>query len=81
MFAYGATGGGKTYTMVGAQDSPGIMVRALHDLFAAAGENNRKVRRHRDSGAIEDNGFIGLEDDFKLFHCVDTGQPLLTQSN
>ena len=45
MFAYGATGGGKTYTMVGAQDSPGIMVRALHDLFAAAGENNRKVRR------------------------------------
>ena len=55
MFAYGATGGGKTYTMVGAQDSPGIMVRALHDLFAAAGENNRKVRRHRDSGAGGDN--------------------------
>ena len=65
MFAYGATGGGKTYTMVGAQDSPGIMVRALHDLFAAAGENNRKVRRQRDSGAVGDNGFIGLvlEDD------------------
>ena len=78
VFAYGATGGGKTYTMVGAQDSPGIMVRALHDLFAAAGENNRKVTRHRDYWRQR---FIGLKDDFKLFHCVDTGQPLLTQSN
>ena len=43
VFAYGATGGGKTYTMVGTQDNPGIMVRALNDLFAAAGEKNRKV--------------------------------------
>ena len=28
VFAYGATGGGKTYTMVGAPDKPGIMVSA-----------------------------------------------------
>ena len=43
VFAYGATGGGKTYTMVGTRDNPGIMVRALNDLFEAAGESNRKV--------------------------------------
>ena len=44
VFAYGATGGGKTHTMVGTRDNPGIMVRALNDLFEAAGESNRKVR-------------------------------------
>ena len=27
------TGSGKTYTMVGTQDNPGIMVRALNHLF------------------------------------------------
>ncbi|XP_069973759.1 kinesin-like protein KIF19 isoform X5 [Penaeus vannamei] len=35
VFAYGATGAGKTHTMVGAADQPGIMVRALNDLFHA----------------------------------------------
>ena len=46
VFAYGATGGGKTYTMVGTHDNPGIMVRALNDLFRAVAEdsgNSRKV--------------------------------------
>ena len=46
VFAYGATGGGKTYTMVGTQDNPGIMVRALNHLFRAVAEdsdNSRKV--------------------------------------
>ncbi len=38
VFAYGATGGGKTYTMVGTQDNPGCMVRALNDLFRAMDE-------------------------------------------
>ncbi|XP_071745055.1 kinesin-like protein KIF19 isoform X3 [Lepeophtheirus salmonis] len=32
-FAYGATGGGKTYTMVGNDQNPGCMVRAMDDLF------------------------------------------------
>ncbi|TRY69133.1 hypothetical protein TCAL_02510 [Tigriopus californicus] len=35
VFAYGATGGGKTHTMVGKSDNPGCMVRALNDLFQA----------------------------------------------
>ncbi|XP_024940818.1 kinesin-like protein KIF19 isoform X2 [Cephus cinctus] len=38
VFAYGATGAGKTHTMVGSPTEPGIMVRALNDIFLAAGE-------------------------------------------
>jgi kinesin family protein 18/19 len=33
VFAYGASGAGKTYTMVGYNDKPGIMVRTVSDLF------------------------------------------------
>ncbi|CAF3771313.1 unnamed protein product, partial [Rotaria sordida] len=33
VFAYGATGAGKTYTMLGTENNPGIMYRTLHDLF------------------------------------------------
>lgn len=35
VFAYGATGSGKTHTMVGTSTNPGIMVRALNDIFLA----------------------------------------------
>lgn len=41
IFAYGATGSGKTYTMVGEDENPGIMVRALKDLF-------KEVDHHRE---------------------------------
>ena len=34
IFAYGATGTGKTYTMVGDKTNLGIMIRAIKDLFA-----------------------------------------------
>ncbi|KAI9204309.1 P-loop containing nucleoside triphosphate hydrolase protein [Polychytrium aggregatum] len=37
VFAYGATGCGKTYTMLGTEADPGIMSRTLHDLFDAVG--------------------------------------------
>ena len=40
VFAYGATGGGKTYTMVGNQQDPGCMVRALNELFNEMELNN-----------------------------------------
>ncbi|XP_057960270.1 kinesin-like protein KIN-8B [Malania oleifera] len=33
IFAYGSTGSGKTYTMVGTQDDPGLMVLSLHTIF------------------------------------------------
>ena len=42
MFAYGATGSGKTYTMVGQPNNPGCMARALNDLFAAMDTENNK---------------------------------------
>ncbi len=38
VFAYGATGSGKTYTMVGDNLNHGIMIRALNDLFNALSE-------------------------------------------
>ena len=38
-FAYGATGGGKTHTMVGTHEDPGCMVQALNELFREMDEN------------------------------------------
>lgn len=38
VFAYGTTGSGKTFTMTGTIDSPGIMVLILQDLFKAIQE-------------------------------------------
>lgn len=35
VFAYGTTGSGKTFTMTGTVNSPGIMVLILQDLFKA----------------------------------------------
>ncbi|CAI9786872.1 unnamed protein product [Fraxinus pennsylvanica] len=34
IFCYGATGAGKTYTMLGTMDNPGVMVLAIKDLFS-----------------------------------------------
>lgn len=42
VFAYGATGAGKTFTMVGSHDQPGIMVRALNDLFQTLGDSDKQ---------------------------------------
>ena len=35
-FAYGATGSGKTFTMAGNEAAPGVMPRAINDLFVIA---------------------------------------------
>ena len=43
VFAYGATGSGKTYTMVGQPNHPGCMARALNDLFEAVDSNEDAV--------------------------------------
>ena len=45
VFAYGATGGGKTYTMVGTQDNQGIMIRALNHLFNAMDSEHESVHK------------------------------------
>jgi len=39
VFAYGATGSGKTHTMVGHGGETGIMVRAISDLFDIVNKN------------------------------------------
>ena len=35
VFAYGATGAGKTHTMLGSIEEPGIMVKTLHAIYSA----------------------------------------------
>ncbi|KAL7693829.1 putative kinesin-like protein [Plasmopara halstedii] len=42
VFAYGCTGAGKTYTMLGTQNEPGIMARTLQDLF----QSIERVQNH-----------------------------------
>ena len=39
-FAYGATGSGKTFTMAGTQEAPGVMPRAISDLFKIAKQSD-----------------------------------------
>ncbi|KAJ7283123.1 hypothetical protein O6H91_Y346200 [Diphasiastrum complanatum] len=41
VFCYGATGAGKTYTMLGTMQSPGVMVLALKDLFFKLKQQSR----------------------------------------
>lgn len=33
VFAYGSTGAGKTHTMLGTEDEPGIMMLSIDELF------------------------------------------------
>lgn len=33
VFAYGSTGAGKTYTMLGTEEDPGIMIKSVDELF------------------------------------------------
>ncbi|KAL0461907.1 UNVERIFIED_CONTAM: Kinesin-like protein KIN-8B [Sesamum latifolium] len=40
IFAYGSTGSGKTYTMVGTQDDPGLMVLSLNTIFYLIEKDN-----------------------------------------
>ena len=41
VFAYGSTGAGKTHTMLGSLESPGVMVNTLHDLYS-------RMNQHQD---------------------------------
>lgn len=44
VFAYGATGAGKTYTMIGNTENPGNMVMTLKELFIKMNELKRENR-------------------------------------
>ncbi|CAK9040157.1 Kinesin-like protein KIF19 [Durusdinium trenchii] len=39
VFAYGSTGAGKTFTMIGTQQSPGVMSHTVDSLFAQSGSD------------------------------------------
>ncbi|GAB6027256.1 Kinesin-like protein kif19 [Chamberlinius hualienensis] len=43
VFAYGATGAGKTHTMVGTDNDPGVMVRSLGELFRRVQETSNEI--------------------------------------
>jgi len=43
IFAYGATSSGKTYTMVGTPSNPGIMARAVDDIFHLCSHQKTQV--------------------------------------
>ena len=44
VFAYGATGAGKTYTMVGTENNPGNMFLAFQDLFLKMKESEKEKK-------------------------------------
>lgn len=44
VFAYGATGSGKTYSMIGTRPNPGVMVRALNDIFEIASDEDEEFK-------------------------------------
>merc|ERR1719201_2150410 len=46
VFAYGATGSGKTHTVIGTPEDPGILKHAIRDAFSAVAADPRKIRVH-----------------------------------
>ena len=44
VFAYGPTGAGKTYTMLGTDTQPGLMIMTLRDLFKGMADRKEDVK-------------------------------------
>lgn len=77
VFAYGPTGCGKTYTMLGTDKEPGIYVRTLNDLFKAIEETSDDMQYSVSMSYLEiynemirdllnpSSGFLDLRDDSK----------------
>ncbi|KAB0400690.1 hypothetical protein E2I00_008315, partial [Balaenoptera physalus] len=53
VFAYGPTGCGKTYTMLGTDHEPGIYVRTLNDLFCAIEETGNDMEYEVSTSYLE----------------------------
>lgn len=49
VFAYGATSSGKTYTMVGTQNDPGVMKQAIDDIFLMCLDPERETKAEASS--------------------------------
>ncbi|XP_056433684.1 kinesin-like protein KIF19 [Gadus chalcogrammus] len=77
VFAYGPTGCGKTYTMLGTDKEPGIYVRTLNDLFKAIEETSDDMQYSVTMSYLEiynemirdllnpSSGFLDLREDCK----------------
>ncbi|XP_036404085.1 kinesin-like protein KIF19 [Megalops cyprinoides] len=77
VFAYGPTGCGKTYTMLGTDREPGIYVRTLNDLFHAIEETSDNMQYSVSMSYLEiynemirdllnpSSGFLDLREDSK----------------
>lgn len=77
VFAYGATGAGKTYTMLGTEEEPGVMFRTLHDLFIEISKKSDDLMYQVSLSYLEiynelirdllspSNGFLELREDAK----------------
>ncbi|CAF0714801.1 unnamed protein product [Brachionus calyciflorus] len=77
VFAYGATGAGKTYTMLGTEQEPGIMFRTLHELFIEISKTSEDLMYQVSMSYLEiynelirdllrpSNGFLELREDAK----------------
>ncbi|KAG5853664.1 hypothetical protein ANANG_G00028380 [Anguilla anguilla] len=77
VFAYGPTGCGKTYTMLGTDRDPGIYVQTLNDLFRAIEETSDDMQYSVSMSYLEiynemirdllnpASGFLDLREDFK----------------
>lgn len=46
IFAYGQTGAGKTHTMYGNAESPGLVPRMLREIFALIGKQSSRTMKH-----------------------------------
>uniref|UniRef100_A0A8C4T502 Kinesin-like protein KIF19 n=1 Tax=Erpetoichthys calabaricus TaxID=27687 RepID=A0A8C4T502_ERPCA len=77
VFAYGPTGCGKTYTMLGTDEEPGIYVQTLNDLFKAIEETSDDMKYSVSMSYLEiynemirdllnpSSGFLDLREDAK----------------
>ncbi|XP_056153497.1 kinesin-like protein KIF19 [Lampris incognitus] len=77
VFAYGPTGCGKTYTMLGTDKEPGIYVRTMNDLFRAIEETSDDMQYSVSMSYLEiynemirdllnpSSGFLDLREDSK----------------
>ncbi|XP_066545982.1 kinesin-like protein KIF19 [Amia ocellicauda] len=77
VFAYGPTGAGKTFTMLGTDAQPGIYIRTLNDLFRAIAEGSEEMDYSVYLSYLEiynemirdllnpDSGFLELREDAK----------------
>lgn len=64
MFAYGATGAGKTHTMLGTQQNPGIIFLTVMDLYRRM-EELRTTKKFEISVSYLEVVYINLDSNYQ----------------